>query len=56
MVHWISAHGQLKLAKSSKTCLLCDVTKRKTPSQIKQLFFKSKLEDLLNPWIVWTAL
>jgi len=36
---WISAQGQLKWVKDSKTCLLCDVTKRKTPSQIKQRFF-----------------
>jgi len=39
LAHRISAQGQLKLVKSSKTCLLCHVTKRKRPTQIKQLFF-----------------
>ena len=51
MVHWISAQGQLKWVKDPKACLLCDVTKRKTPTQIKQRCFQSKLEDLLNPWM-----
>jgi len=46
----------VKVGKNSKTCLLCYVTKRKPPTQMKPLFFKSKLEDLLNPWMVWTAL
>jgi len=55
MAIWISALGQLKWVKDSETCLLCDVTKRKPSTQVKQLFF-SKLEDLLNPWMVWTAL
>jgi len=31
-----------------------DVTPRK--SQIKNEIFQSQLEDLLNPWRVWTAL
>jgi len=39
MAHWISAQGQIKWVKNSKTCLLCDVTKRKPPTQIKQLSF-----------------
>jgi len=39
MAHWISAQGQLKLVKSSKTCLLCDVTKRKPPPKSNNLFF-----------------
>jgi len=56
MADWISVQGQLNWVKNSKTCFLCDVTKRKSPTQIKQLFLKSKLEDLLNPWMVWTAL
>ena len=35
MAHWISAHPQSKWVKNSKTCLLCDVTKRKPHTQIK---------------------
>jgi len=35
MVHWISIQGQLKRVKNSKTCLLCDVTKRKPHTQMK---------------------
>jgi len=38
MAHWISAQGQLKLVKSSKTCLLCDVTKRKPPPKSNNFF------------------
>jgi len=48
MAHWIGSQGQAKLVKNSKTCPLCDVTKRKPQTQIKY-FFKSKLEDLPNP-------
>jgi len=39
MAHWISTQGQLKWVKDSKTCLLCDVTKTKLPTLIKQRFF-----------------
>jgi len=39
MAHWISAQGQLKWVKDSKTCLLCDVTKRKPPPKSNNVFF-----------------
>jgi len=48
MAHWIGAQGQVQLVKNSKTCSLCDVTKRKTQTQIEYIL-KSKLEDLPNP-------
>jgi len=35
--HWINAQGQLKWVKNSKTCLLCDVTKRKSPIATRRL-------------------
>jgi len=35
MAHWIGAQGQLKWVKHSKTCPLCDITKRKPHTQIK---------------------
>jgi len=35
MVYWIGAQDQLNWIKNSKTCLLCDVTKRKAHTQIK---------------------
>jgi len=38
MAHCICAQSQLNWVKNSKTCLLCDVTKRKSLTQIKQLF------------------
>jgi len=38
MARWISAQGQLKWVENSKTCLLCDVTKRKPLTQINQFF------------------
>jgi len=38
MAYWIGTQGQLKWVKSSKTCLLCDVTKIKRQAQIKNLF------------------
>jgi len=38
MTHCISAPGRLKRVKNSKTCLLCDVTKRKPHTQIKKFF------------------
>jgi len=39
MAHWISAQGQLKWVKDSKTCLLCYVTKRKPPPKSNNVFF-----------------
>ena len=33
--HWIGAQSQVKLVKNSKTCPLCEVTKRKLQTQIK---------------------
>jgi len=38
MAYWISAQGQLKWVKISKTCLLCDVTKRKPPPKSNNFF------------------
>jgi len=38
MAHWIIALGQLKLVKSSKTCLLCGVTQRKLPPKSNNFF------------------
>jgi len=43
--------GGVKVGQKFKKCFLCDVTKRNPhPNQI--LFFKSKLKNLLNPWMV----
>jgi len=39
MAHYISAQSQLNWVKDSKTCLLCDVTKRKTPHKSNNVFF-----------------
>jgi len=38
MAHWISTQGQLKWVKDSKTCLLCDGTKRKPPPKSNVFF------------------
>jgi len=38
MAHWISSQGQVKGVKNSKTCLLCDVTKRNPPPKSNNLF------------------
>jgi len=56
MAHWISAQGQVKLVKNWKTCLLCEVTKRNPPTQIKQLFVietrrLAESEDGLNSFV-----
>jgi len=36
---WVGAQGQPKVAKISKTCLLCDVTSRNPPPKTKNFFF-----------------
>ena len=38
MAHWIGIQGQSKFVKNSKTCPLCDLTKRKPHTQIKYFF------------------
>ena len=43
------AQGQVKVAKNLKTCLHCDVTSRKRHTENEKHFFRSQLEDLLNP-------
>jgi len=37
MAHWIGAQGQLKWDKNSKTCLLCDLIKRKLAESVDGL-------------------
>jgi len=48
MAHWIGAQGQSKWVKKSKTPPLCDDVPREPQTQINK-FYKSKLEDLMNP-------
>jgi len=51
MARWISAQGQLKWVENSKTCLLCDVTKRKPLTQINQFFFnRNKKSCWIRRW------
>jgi len=38
MAHWIGAEGPSKLVKNSKTCPLCDVTKRKPTLKSNNFF------------------
>ena len=46
MGQWVGAEGQPKVAKISKTCLLCDVTSRKPPPKTKNVFFSMSTKRL----------
>ena len=52
MAQWVWVQGQAKVAKKSKNTATPENAKLKT----KNVFFRFQLEDLLNLWIVWTAL
>ena len=39
MGQWVVTQGRPKVAKISKTCFLCDVTSRNTPTEIEKRFF-----------------
>jgi len=39
MSQWVGAQGWPKVAKISKTCPHCDVTSRKPPPKMKNVFF-----------------
>jgi len=39
MGQWIGAHGQSNVTKISETCLHCDITSRKPPTETKNIFF-----------------
>jgi len=41
-VHWIGAQGQSKWVKNSKTCFLCDVTKRKPHTQTNNFLIETR--------------
>ena len=49
MGQWVKTQGQVKVDKNLKTCPHCDVTSRKRQTENKKRFFRSQLNDLLNP-------
>jgi len=49
MGQWVGARDQGNSAKNAKTCPYCDITSKKTKSKAKKNFFRSQLQDLLNP-------
>jgi len=49
MGQWVRALGQVKVGKNLKTCPHCDITSRKCQTENEKRFFRSQLEDLLNP-------
>jgi len=50
MTHWVGAQDQANLVQKAKACPRYDVTHKKAQTQNqKQIFQKSKLEDIPNP-------
>jgi len=50
MAFWIGAQGELNWVKNSKTCLLCEVTKRKPHTQIKKFFNRNQKTCWIGRW------
>jgi len=52
----IGAQGQVKVAKKMQKHHHLWRSPQQTPNQKQKNFFRCQLEDLVNPWRVWTAL
>jgi len=53
MSQWVRVQGQVNVAKNTPTC---GVPPENPKPKVKKFFFWFRLEDLLNPYRVWTAL
>jgi len=57
MARWGGVQGQVKVAKKSQTTPTCGGPPSEPKSENeKRFFFQFQAEDVLNPWMVWTAL
>jgi len=56
MTSWVGAQSQVNWAKRAKICTHCDIKHREPQTQNKKIYFEPKLEDMPNPYMVWTPL